>query len=98
MGADYRTYRIKEILWVLEILFESAIHSIFECCRTASYRYHGATQNFHFGDIRVLFFDIDLAHVNLTLKAYQCAGGCQRYTVLSCSGFSQNFGFTHMLG
>ena len=98
MRPHDRSDRIQVIGRVRQVLLESTVHGFLQRGRSPRHRHQPAPQNAHLRDVRVLFLDVHLAHVDLAGNAHQCTGGCQCHPVLTGSGFGNHLLLAHEAG
>ena len=61
-----------------------------------AYRDYIRAKYFHTGNIGGLFGNINFTHINITFKPEICSRGCKSNTMLSCSGFCDQFFLSHV--
>ena len=83
---------------VRQVFLEGTVHGFLQRGSPPRHRHQSAPQNAHLRDVRVLFLDVHLAHVDLAGNAHQCTGGCQCHPVLTGSGFGNHLLLAHEAG
>ena len=97
MGPDYGADGIQLGYRIGQIGFKGAVDRLLEGLAAMGHRYHVGTENAHPHHVRMLLGNIHLAHVDVTLEAYQGRGGGQRHPMLTGAGLGNHLLLAHFL-
>ena len=96
MRTQCRADAVNCIVIFLKICIKSCVNSFFQSFKTMCYGDNVCAKHLHTDNVRVLFFNINLAHIDVTFHTKICRSSSYGNTMLTCACFRNQLLFAHI--